>query len=566
MCPVTLLDGADGFYAGPNYLAPQGTFQSDKQIRYDGTWTHGAHNVKFGGSFNRILGGGFAAFYGPSLFTDYGPAQAFPGGTPSKPGLGCKGVLNVPACSGDPINGYSAEYYILGNGNGLFTEKPGFGLSGGGTFDHRASFYAADSWKATSYLTVVAGIRWSVDTDRANQDLPTPLCSSVDPGLQFSGCTGNTPLFDQFQQGLGTKTKQPYANFGPQLGFVASPGNHKLSIRAGAGIFYESDIFNNTSNARSAVVNANGNFFNYTGLCGPFGTTMVLPDGTPITTYNGTSISTICDEPIAQAAPQIAALKAQFQAASNTGGPNPGYIGTGGGLQSFGIYGGPYQTPYSIQINGGVQEEIRKGTLISVDYVHNATRKIPYLIDVNHVGAARTLNVAAAQSAIAATLAACGASSILAAAAAQGCPGIHPATSTSPAGSASIIDFAKRGLDSGVQYDGGYPQSFYGTPRLSAFPGNNPNVGKGLFTLPGGRAQYDALQVVFKQQGNHPLPGIEHSNLQVSYSLSRVVNGVLPGSTDQAGAADEFFNSFAWDYDHPNSNTWAAPIWTTPMN
>ncbi len=552
--PVTLLDGADGFYAGPNFLAPQGTYQSDKQIRYDGTWTRGSHSLKFGGAFNRILGGGFAEFYGPSLYTDFSAAQEFPGGgTVANPMPGCKGVINAAACPGDPINGYSAEYYILGNGNGLFTEKPGFGLSGGGTFDRRGSAYAADSWKITSYLTAVAGLRWSVDTDRANQDLPTPLCSSVAPGLQFSGCTGNTPLFNQFQAGLGVKTKQPYANFGPQLGFVVSPGNHKLSIRGGAGIFYESDIFNNTSNARSAVVNANGNFFNYAGLCGPFGTNLILPNGTAISSIKGVPISTICGESIAQAAPQITALKAQFQAASSTGGPNPGYIGTGGGLQSTGIYGGPYQTPYSMQFNGGVQEEIRKGTLISVDYVHNGTRKVPQLIDVNHVGAARTLNVGSAQSAIAATLAYCNAPNIAAAVKPAGCAPTPTASDPNPPPpyAASIIDFASNGLDSGVQFDGGYPAAAFGT-QIAAFPGINPNVGKGLFVLPGGRSQYDALQIVFKQQGLHPLPGIENSNIQISYNLSRVVNAVLPGSTDSAGAADEFFNSYAWDNDNPN--------------
>jgi hypothetical protein len=552
--PVTLIDGADGFYAGPNFLAPQGTFQSDKQIRYDGTWTHGSHSVKFGGAFNRILGGGFAAFYGPSLYTDFSAAQVFPGGgTPTNPLPGCDGVTNAAACTGDPINGYSAEYYILGNGNGLFTEKPGFGLAGGGTFDRRGSAYIADSWKAASYLTVVAGLRWSVDTDRANQDLPTPLCSSVAPSLQFPGCDGPQGLFGQFQAGLDVKTKQPFDNLGPQVGFVFSPGSHKFSIRGGAGIFYESDIFNNTSNARSAVVNANGNFFNYAGLCGPFGNSLIFPNGTTVSSYKGVPISTICGESIAQAAPQISALKAQFQAASNTGGPNPGYIGTGGALQSTGIYGAPYQTPYSMQFNGGVQEEIRKGTFISVDYVHHGTRKVPQMIDVNHVGATRTLNIAAAQSAIAATLAYCNASSINAAMAPNGCAPSPTASNPTPSAyAASITDFASNGLDSGVQFDGGYPASAYGT-QLAAFPGNNPNVGKGLFILPGGRAQYDALQIVFKQQGIHPLPGIESSNLQVSYNLSRVINAVLPGSTDTAGAADEFFNSYAWDNDHPNA-------------
>ena len=126
-------------------------------------------------------------------------------------------------------------------------------------------------------------------------------------------------------------------------------------------------------------------------------------------------------------------------------------------------------------------------------------------------------------------------------------------TSTSPAGSASITDFASNGLDSGVQYDGGYPQSFYGQPRISAFPGINPNVGKGLFVLPGGRAQYDALQIVFKQQGIHPAPGIMSSNLQVSYNLSRVVNAG-PARAQPIPQARPMSSStpIAWDNDNPN--------------
>jgi hypothetical protein len=539
--PITLADDTDNFYAGPNFLAPQGTFQSDKQLRYDGTWTRGNHNVKFGASLNRILGGGFAAFYGPSLYTGFGPPSLL---------NNCAGVSGAAACPGDPVNGYSAEFYELGNGNGFFTEKPGFGLKGGGVEDWRSGAYVADSWKIAPYFTLVAGLRWSVDTDRANQDLPTPLCSSVSQAYQFAGCTGDTPLFDQFGAGLGGKTHQPYANFGPQLGFVFSPGDHKTSLRLGTGIFYESDIFNNTSNARSSVVNANGNYFNATGVCG--GTNAVtLPNGSVINSVGGVPLATICNESILQSAPQIAALRAQYQAASSTGGPNPAYIGTGGALKSAGVYGAPYLTPYSIQINGGIQREIKKGTILSVDYVHNATLKIPLVIDKNHVGAARYLNTAAAQAAIATTVSACNATSLSAAVSPGGCPGLHPATPASgstpamPAGAAQIADFASNGLDSSNQYTGGYPVSATGQAP-AAFAGANPNVGLGEFILPVGRSGYDALQVVLRQQVSHPAPGIKSGNFQVSYTLSRVDNPLSGGNSDQ------FFNNLPYDFDNPN--------------
>lgn len=549
--PLTISDGQDNFYAGPNFLAPQGTYQSDKQLRYDGTWTKGAHNVKFGASLNRLLGGGFAAFYGPSLYTGFGQANLLGGTvTAANPnGFGCKDVAGAAPCPGDPVNGYSAGFYELGNGNGFFTEKPGFGLNGGGVEDWRSGAYVADSWKIQPFFTLVAGVRWSVDTDRANQDLPTPQCSSVLTAFQFTGCTGSTPLFDQYSPGLGQKTHQPYANFGPQIGLVFSPGDHKTSLRLGTGIFYESDIFNNTSNARSSVVNANGNYFNATGICG--GTnTLTLPDGTAVSQVNGVQLSVICTESIAQAAPQIAALRSQYQAASSTGGPNPAYIGTGGGLKAAGIYGGPYKTPYSIQINGGIQREIAKGTILSVDYVHNATLKLPVIIDKNHVGAARFLNVTAAQASIAATVTACNAPNLASATAPGGCPGLHPAGAGGAAGSVQITDFAANGLDSANQYTGGYPNQVAQKALAPAFAGANPNVGLGEFILPVGRSGYDALQVVLRQQLSHPAPGIVSGNLQVSYTLSRADNGLPVNSA--GGSSDQFFNSLPFDFDNPN--------------
>jgi hypothetical protein len=342
-------------------------------------------------------------------------------------------------------------------------------------------------------------------------------------------------LFDQFQQGLGKKTHQPYANFGPQVGFVFSPGDHKTSVRAGIGIFYESDVFNNTTNARSSVVNANGDYFNFTQACGGVNV-VTLPDGTNINSVNGVPLSTICAEPIAQAAPQIAQLKAQFQTASQGGGPNPAYIGTGGLLSAAGIYGAPYLSPYSIQFNGGVEREIARGTVLSVDYVHNATLKVPLVIDVNHVGAARYLNVAAAQAAIAATTNS------------FGCTGgfSSDAINCAIGAGAQITDFAGNGLDSINQLTGSIPASIAGTPS-AAFAGANPNVGRGQFILPVGRSGYDALQIVLRQQIMHPVQGINSSTFQFSYNLSRIVNPVSGSNT-----GDQFFNSLPYDYDDPN--------------
>ncbi|NYF92112.1 carboxypeptidase regulatory-like domain-containing protein [Tunturiibacter empetritectus] len=541
---VTLYDSTDGFYAGPNYLAPQGTFQSDKQLRYDGTWTRGAHSIKYGANLNRLLGGGFAEFYGASLFTEFSAGSAL---------ASCGGVMGAAPCLNDPLNGYAASSYTLGNGNSIFTEKPGFGLPGGGVEDWRTGVYFADSWKATTSLTIVAGLRYSIDTDRANQDLPAIPCSSVDQSI--APCSGSANLLDQFapgHPGYGNKVHQPYGNIAPQFGFAFSPGDHKTSVRGGIGIFYESDIFNNTSNARSLVINASGPFFNATGVCG--GTNSVpLPGGGLVTSVNGVPLSTICAEPISQSAPAIQQVSAQYQAATkaNNTSSNPGFIGGGGGLSTGAtgtIYAAPYRTPYSIQFNGGVQHEFGKGTIVTVDYVHNATLKVPIIIDQNHLGAARTLNVAAAQNAIAATTSS------------FGCVGgfSSAAINCALAAGATITDFAGNGLDSAAKFGGGFPAIINGnTPATgAAFPGLNPAVGFGYFVVPQGRSGYDALQVVVKEQKSHPAPGILSANFQASYSLSMVTTASKPGT----GGSDQFFNSYVWNQDDPNSSLGRASL------
>ena len=185
----------------------------------------------------------------------------------------------------------------------------GFNLPGGGVEDWRQGAYIADTWKVTSSFTLTAGLRWSVDTDRANQDLSPVLCSDVT--VVPSPCSGNTPLFEQLAPGLGKKVHQPYANFGPQLGFAFSPGDHKTVYRAAFGIFYESNPFNNTTNLRGPMIKTGlFNDANHT-ICG--GTnSLVLPDGTTITSDGGVPFSTICNQPMSQAGAHFISIQNQF--------------------------------------------------------------------------------------------------------------------------------------------------------------------------------------------------------------------------------------------------------------
>jgi len=522
---------AQNLFAGPNILAPQGTYQSDKQVRYDGTYTRGRHNIRYGYSLNRIQGGGFAAFFGIAPRATISSRTVL---------ANCGGVAGAAPCPSDPLQGYRVSSVALGNGQGFFSDHAGFGLPGGGVADWRSGAYAADSWKVTPSFTLTGGVRWSIDTGRANQDLATPLCSDVDPTQVTAPCTGNTPLFDVFQAGLGKRVTQPYKNFAPQLGFTFSPGNHKSVIRAGYGIFFESDVFNNTTNARNVLLKE-GLFFDFKSICGGVNTITLpgsAPGGGPQTSSDGIPLSTLCSQPLGVAAPHFVSLQQRYQAQTkaNAVSPNGGFVGQN--LNVAGAYGAPYRTPYSQQWNGGIQQELFKGAVLSVDYVHNTTLKIGQSVDVNRVGAARFLNVAAAQNAIATTTAA------------QGCSGgfSSAAINCAIAAGATISTFANNHLDSANAIYGGTPASNNGDTAATgaAFPGRNPLLGNGNFILPVGRSGYDALQVVYRQQKAHPVPGVQAANFQASYNLSRIVSNF----NTAGGAGDQFFPSGAFDNDN----------------
>ncbi|MGI4755965.1 MAG: carboxypeptidase regulatory-like domain-containing protein [Janthinobacterium lividum] len=525
-----------GLYTGPNVNAPQGTFQSDKQFRYDGTWTAGKQNLKYGYSLNRIQGGGFASFFGLAPRVRETSGTLLPGANP-----------------GDILNGYHASSIYVGNGQGYFTENGGFGLPAGGTADWRQGAYVSDSIKLTPSFTLTAGVRWSVDTGRANQDLATPLCGDVVASnftAGYSPCQGqaaSTPLFSLVNPNLGQRVHQSYGNFAPQVGFAYSPGDHKTVLRAAVGIFFENDVFNNTTNARTTLLKT-GAFNDFESVCSAG--TLNFPDGSShgSATVGGVTqtITQMCSVSIAQAAPFIRQLQADFQAntAANAISTNGSFVGATG--QFTGVYGAPYRTPYAEQFNFGIQREVFKGAVLSADYVHNASLKIGQSYDQNHVGAARYFNATAARAAIAS------------ANAGVGCGPTDVACGIGQG--LQIQDYAMAGLDSGNERFAGKPAARVSVTNAdqsitrlnpntgAAFPGINPLIGNATFIMPVGKSGYDALQMVFRQVASHPLPGIVSSNLQISYALSRIVSTNMGGST---GSSDAYFSGLSWDNDNP---------------
>jgi Carboxypeptidase regulatory-like domain len=496
------LGGGENFCSGANILAPQQTFQSDTQIKYDGSFTKGRHTIRYGTSFNHILGGGFAKFFAlqpmvQSVFNDAN--AAFANTNPFGPGG-----------AGNPGN-WPVDTIVMGNGQGFSTETPGFGLPAGGQRDNRFEAYVGDQWKFRPNLTITVGLHYGRDTGRADSDLP-----SIDALTQFN---------NQFYSNLQARVNQPNKNFGPQIGVAWDPWKSgKTVIRAGAVIYFENAIFNNVLFDRPARLES-GLFL-----------------GTAAPCFNGSAtgpVPGVADSQAGSGVPYCGAAVgnvAAFQAATAAAGPasNPNFIGNAlaDSPSSTGeqLIAPDYRSPLSEQMNIGVQHQFGHNTVLSVDYVRNVGLHYLLGVDTNKVGDARFLNVPNAQAAITATLSACGAASIDAAIAA--CPGLHPT-----GGGATIADFAGNGLDSGESAASGLP-----CPTC-AFPGINPNVGQNEMLFPIGRSTYDGLLVSLKANLGNPVRYMKHLNLIVSYTLSRF----------DSQAQDQDFVNNAVDFNNPLS-------------
>jgi hypothetical protein len=503
----TCLNGGENFCSGANILAPQETFQTDKQIKYDGSYTLGRHTLRYGSSFNRILGGGFAKFFAlqpmvQAVFsTGPGSGEAFANTNPFGPG-GASNPGNWPVST-----------VLMGNGNGFSTETPGFGLPGSGQHDNRFEAYFGDQWKARSNLTITAGLHYGRDTGRSDSDLP-----GVPALAQFD---------NQFYHGLEGRVNQPNKNFGPQLGVAWDPWkNGKTVIRAGGGIYFENAIFNNVLFDRPGRL-TKGLFLAQAAPC--FGGSPTGPVTGVADSQTGTGVP-YCGEAVGLAAPQIAADQAAYQAAIAAAGPsaNPNFIGTtlqGNNLNGIQMFSPDYRSPYSVQMNVGMQHQFGHDTVLSVDFVRNVG--LHYLLgnDTNKVGDARFLNVPNAQAAVSATNASFGCGT-----------GFDQASIQCAINAgAKITDFAKNKLDSGFDAAGGAP-----CPAC-AFGGINPNLGQNEMNMPIGRSTYDGLLISLKSNLNRPLPGVRRMNLITSYTLSRY----------RSMAQDQDFVNNAIDFNSP---------------
>jgi hypothetical protein len=510
---------------GPNLLAPQSTPQQNNEVKYDGSKVLRSHTIRYGASFNHIQGGGFADFFGTAPRVRFSVTSTNCGASGTEACSAFAAAGPFPGGTANPLN-WPVNRLTVGNGQGFNTLEPALGFPAGGLGpDNRIGLYVGDSWKIKPNFTLSFGLRYDRDTGRTDSDLQAdPTINAAFPGY-------------------GNRVQQANLNFAPQLGFAWDPKkNGKTVIRGGAGLYYENVIYNNVLFDRPLRLKTGA--FNATNFACNNGVAAAIPvAGGTLTPGVGSAGPDFCgnNQYIGSEIPAILSFWNQVKAGNpfNLQAPNPNYIGS---LLAAGVGGGTapdlfapdYKTPRSLQINFGLQHEIRHGMVLSADYLRNVETRTLIGIDANRQGDVSTFNLAGANAAVAATNAS------------FGCTTVNCAI----AAGAKMTDYASKGLGTALDIGAGCT-SVNGIGRPCAFGGVNPGEANMFFLQPEGRSVYNALQMTLKQSANNPMRGVKAANFQVSYSLSRFSNTGGAQLTGTPTDNDQDFVLQAADNDNP---------------
>ena len=472
-------------YTGPNRLAPQMTFQNDDQVKYDGGFVRGSHSWRYGAEVNHIQVNLFASFFGigPEVRATFSEANR----------------NAIIARGGDPLDPleYPVSFFIVGNGQGSFTEIANLGRPGGGINNTRISWYFQDSWRWRPNFTLNYGVKYGVDTGQVNDDLPGPAF-----------------LEQVIGPGQSRPTRLDKNNFGPQVGFAWDFKNDgKTVIRGGGGVFYETQIFNNAIFDRTNRLPVGLGFSTATPpLSSIDDQGRLLVGGQPVSPID---TRTLAGRPIGQVIDQIGELQLAFQAASAALPFDPNGISlleAAGTTDAAGpIFNQEFASPTAYQINLGIQHELSQGFLVSADYIFNRSTHTNIVRDYNRLHAANTLDPATARIIRDAALASEGFD--------PGIGGVNQA----------IAD--------------GFGADLFGSIG-DAFVGEFPFLNGPISVIvPSGISEYNALQIRLTKRFSSIGSFARNAIFDVNYALSRF-NGIAGDQDFLPGTAfnDDFLN------------------------
>jgi len=228
----------DGTNVGQNVNVPQQTLIRKYQVRDDFNWTHGKHNMKFGG--NEIY---FAKFGGYFYFGSNGYQLFF---------------LDSPVCI--QANSCGANQYPNGISTpGALSEITYSGGSGSTAQPpwHSLGLYWQDTYKVTPHFTINGGLRWDANSRFLRPMLGNSLTTSNrtiwwlnQTAIAAGSALASDPGMQQIQQIVHSKsdlnrTTADWKEYQPRFGFSWDvKGDGKNVIRGGYGVSRD-QIFQN---------------------------------------------------------------------------------------------------------------------------------------------------------------------------------------------------------------------------------------------------------------------------------------------------------------------------------
>jgi len=324
---VRVVTSDNQLISGPDNITPQSTFERFYQFRDDMTYSSGKHTLR----------GGLDVVRYRVTVTNF--VAGFPTFTVKSASFDPAALINQPIV------------------NFTFGNKKGIRIPGTDDNSHRntrTSFYGEDTWRVLSNLTLNFGLRYQIDSHPLNNDLGKPnLAKTILPrGVE------PTPIDKN--------------NVAPSFGLAWDPWKDgKTSIRLGGGIYYALGISNLVTNERATIAPFNSG--NDT-IALTFG---LLPGSTAgrldfnrdgVVDFDFTPILLASSNTkLGGAIPVVLAGQQVYIAAPASSTPALDITRTGV------LISNELPTPYSQQINFGVQRELPFNSVLDVNLIYSRT-------------------------------------------------------------------------------------------------------------------------------------------------------------------------------------------------
>lgn len=321
-------------------FSPQGpTTEIDNTFAYSDNvnWVKGAHSFKFGAYFSPYQNNTVYDFYVNGEFDMYGMANT------SSPDIG-----NATGFA-EFLTGAPDEYYQFGRAPSNIRSK-------------NTAVFAQDDWHLLKNLTVNFGLRYEYASPKIDTQGRSFSLVAGQQSTRFSNAPKGLLFPDDKNAPMGANFPDKN-DFAPRVGFALDlNGKGKTVVRGGFGVFY--DILKGEDNLQ---FNGQAPFFGYTdfNFDNPVGTTSAA-----LTNFSDPFGTTGNVNPFPSKPP-----------ASNIDFGASGFLPFGGG----GVYFvDPHlRTPYTMQYNLGVQQDLGGRMTAEIAYVASLSRKYTSLTDTN---------------------------------------------------------------------------------------------------------------------------------------------------------------------------------------